>query len=89
MNSITPRQDAVDPQQPEAPPHQVPNSSFLYQIVTFTVLILGVSEFARTGGTTLIYVACAMATAQAGQPIMKNLLLFLKERFLPGDSKKP
>ena len=89
MDSITSQQDAVDPKQPEAPPHQVPYPSLLYQIVTFTVLILGVSEFARTGGTTLIYVACAMATAQAGQPIMKNLLLFLKERFLPGDSKKP
>jgi hypothetical protein len=89
MNSITPSPDAVDPEQPKVPLCQGPDSSLLYQIVTFTVLILGVSEFARTGGTTLIYVACAMATAQAGQPIVKNLLLFLKERFLPGDSKRP
>ncbi len=48
MNSITPRQDAVDPQQREAPPHQLPDPLFLFQIVTFTVLILGVNEFART-----------------------------------------
>jgi hypothetical protein len=75
MDSIIPRQNAVDPQHLEAPSHQVPGPSLLYQIVTYTVLILGVSEFARTGGTTLIYVACGMATAQAGQPIVKNLLL--------------
>ncbi|MFL5628633.1 MAG: hypothetical protein ACJ788_23885 [Ktedonobacteraceae bacterium] len=89
MDSITKQQNDVDPKQQEDPPPQGPSALVLYQIVTFTVLILGVSELARNRDTTLIYVACAMATAQAGQPIVKNLLLFLKERFFPDNSKKP
>lgn len=89
MGSIASRQNADDSKRSEIPPRHVPDPLLLYQIVTFTVLILGVSDFARTGSTTLIYVAVGMATAQAGQSIVKNLLFFLKERFLPGNSKKP
>jgi hypothetical protein len=81
-------EDDVGVKQNEVPPYRVLGSPLLYEIVTFTVLILGVSEFARTGGTTLIYIACTMATAQAGQPIARNLLLLLKEKFLPGNTKK-
>ena len=61
---------------------------FLYEIVTGTVLILGASQFAREGNTTLIYIACGMATAHAGQPIMRNMPQLLRVKFLPGDIKK-
>jgi hypothetical protein len=89
MDSITLRPDEVKPKQREASIPQVSRSSYLYEIVTFTVLILGVSQFTSTGSTTLVYIACGLVTAQAGQPIVKNLLQFLKERVLSSDWKKP
>ena len=48
-------------------------SHFLYEIVTLTILILGICDFARNEHFWLLYIACVMVATYAGIPVITLL----------------
>jgi hypothetical protein len=69
------QKDTSSQETPKAP---VPPPEFhVYHLVTLSVLIFGLV----TGTLQAIYVACVMAAAFVGSPVLKPLLLLLKEWF--------
>ncbi len=75
--------NVVEPKHRETPPFQK-HVLTVPDIVILTALIYGV----YSGNTTLIYVAISLLAAYSGQPVVKNLLLLIREKFLSDSPKK-
>lgn len=84
MNTI--KEQENNPEQEEYvkqqdPPVRLYGSQILYELVTITILILGICDFARSENLSLLYVACAMVASYAGIPVINFLKVFSLKKF--------